>query len=196
VTRSSRRLGAVAVPTLAVVLTLALSGCATRQAGAAAVVGDNRISVAEVQAAYADVVPLVGQDQQITQGDILNLLILRPYLMAAAAAQGRGVSVDEARQDIKAAGGSDSTTLSPAGLRVWEANLANAALQQGQPADTVRATYARIGERLKKDGVHVNPRYGAGIDYTNFSIVPEKPDWLKVTSTPAATPTPQASPTP
>jgi hypothetical protein len=189
-------LGAVGAAVLALALTL--SACQTPQAGAAATVGDERISVAEVQDAYADIVPLIGQDQGITQGDILNLLILRPYLLQAAAAQGAGVSMDDARQDIKSVGASDGTTLSAAGLRVWQANLANAALQKDQSEATIRATYTRIGEQLKKAGVHINPRYGAGIDYTNFSIKPEVPDWIKSTvqPSPGATPPAQGTPTP
>lgn len=176
----------VGLATTVLALSLALSGCQTREAGAAATVGDTRISVAEVQNAYADIVPLVGQDQAITQGDILNLLILRPYLLQAAASEGRGVSMDDARQDVKAVGSSDTTNLSAAGLKVWQANLANAALQRDQPETTIRATYDRIGQQLRKDRVKINPRYGAGIDYTNFSITPEKVNWLKVPGSAAA----------
>jgi hypothetical protein len=186
-----RSLGVAAT---ALALSLALSGCETREAGAAATVGDTRISVSEVQNAYADIVPLVGQDQAITQGDILNLLILRPYLLQAAASAGRGISLDDARQDIKAVGSSDTTKLSPAGLRVWQANLANAALQRDQPQTQIRATYNRIGQQLRSAGVHINPRYGAGIDYANFSITPEQANWLKTPDPAAVAPTapPQA----
>jgi hypothetical protein len=187
----ARALGFVGATVLT--LTLTLAGCRAAEVGAAATVGDTRISVAEVQDAYSDIVPLVGRDQQITQGDILNLLILRPYLLQAAASEGAGVSLDDARLDIKSVGASDGTALSAAGLRVWQANLANAALQKDQSETTIRATYTRIGQQLKKDGVHINPRYGAGLDYTNFSIKPEVPNWIATTA-PAAAPTPTATP--
>jgi hypothetical protein len=181
-------LPAVAAPVLAAVLTLLVSGCSTRESGAAAVVGDRRISVAAVQEAYQDIVPLVGQDQQISQGQILNLLILQPYLTQAAAAQGRGVSAEDARLDMKAAGLDDATEVSRPGLEVWRANLANAALQTDRPAAQIQATYEGIGRELKSVGVHVNPRYGSGLDYTDFSILPERPNWLASSSTPTPTP--------
>jgi hypothetical protein len=184
---------------VAVVLALTVSGCGTRESGAAAVVGDRRITVAAVQEAYQDIVPLVGQDQQISQGQILNLLILEPYLTRAAAQLGRGVSTQDAKLDMKAAGADDPENVSRPGLDVWRANLANAALQTSRPADQIQATYEGIGRELKAVGVEVNPRYGSGLDYTDFSIVPEKPNWLASTATPtptAATPDPQATPTP
>ena len=195
------RLPAVAAPVLAVVLTLLVSGCDTRESGAAAVVGDRRISVAAVQDAYQDIVPLVGQDQQISQGQILNLLILEPYLTQAAAAEGRGVSVEDARLNMKSAGLSDPSKISNSGLEVWRANLANSALQTDRPTAEIQATYQGIGKQLKSVGVHVNPRYGAGLDYTDFSITPEKPNWLVGSSTPTTTapaeqPTPEATPSP
>jgi hypothetical protein len=182
---------------VAAVLALTLSSCGTPQVGAAAVVGDRRITVAQVQSAYRDIVPLVGQDQQITQGQILNLLILGPYLTSAASAEGRGISTQDARLDIKSAGSVDADKVSNSALEVWKANLANSALQTDRTTEQVQATYQAIGVRLKKDGVHVNPRYGAGIDYSNFSLIPEQPDWL-VTPKPvaSATPTPGATSSP
>jgi hypothetical protein len=193
VTRSPRLLGTVAAPVVAVVLALLLSSCGTPQVGAAAVVGDHRITVAQVQDAYQDIVPLVGQDQQITQAQILNLLILDPFLNQAAAAAGRGVSAQDARLDIEHAGKVDVTKVSNAGLDVWRANLANSALQSGRSNADIEATYQDIGRQLKKAGVHVNPRYGSGLNYTNFSILPDKPNWLV---TPAASATPETTPSP
>jgi len=159
--------------------------------------------VAAVQQAYQDIVPLVGQDQQITQGQILNLLILEPYLTQAAASLGRGVSPADARLDMKAAGMDDPTKISYPGLEVWRANLANSALQTNRPANEIQTTYEGIGKQLKSVGVQVNPRYGAGLDYTDFSIVPEKPNWLATSATPTPTaaapgeePTPGATPSP
>jgi hypothetical protein len=198
VTRSPRLVGAVAAPALAVVLTLMLSGCGTPEAGSAATVGSRRISVAQVQAAYRDIVPVVGQDQGITQTQILNLLILEPYLTQAAASEGRGVSDQDAELDIKAAGPTVKEQLSHAALEVWRANLANSAIQSNRTTEQIKATYDSIGVQLKKAGVHVNPRYGGGIDYTNFSITPSTSNWL-VTKAPAATAapaTPGATPTP
>jgi hypothetical protein len=200
VIRSPRHFVAVVATVLAVALALTVSGCGTREAGAAAVVGDRRISVAAVQAAYQDIAPLVGQDQRITQGQILNLLILEPYLTRAASALDRGVSASDARLDMKAAGAEDDVKISKSGLEVWRANLANSALQTDRPADAIKSTYDGIGKELKAAGVHVNPRYGSGLDYTDFSILPERPNWLAKVATPtsSATPAPteQATPSP
>ena len=157
--------------------------------------------MASVQKAYQDIVPLVGQDQQISQGQILNLLILGPYLTQAAAELGRGVSAEDARLDMKAAGLDDPSKISAPGLEVWRANLAIAALQSSRDATAIKATFDGIGQEVKSVGVHVNPRYGAGLDYTNFSIVPEKPNWLSTSATaapsaPGEEPTPGATPSP
>jgi hypothetical protein len=178
----------------AVVLALTVSGCGTREAGAAAVVGERRISVAAVQDAYQDILPLVGQDQQISQAQILNLLILEPYLTQAAAAQGRGISAEDTRQNMKSAGMSDPSKVSYPAVEVWRANLANTAVQSDRPAEAIKATYEDIGRKLKKAGVRINPRYGAGLDYTNFSILPGKPNWLAAPAAPSAQTPNQQSP--
>jgi hypothetical protein len=197
VTRSPRLLSAVAAPALAVVLALALSSCTTPQAGAAATVGDRRISVAAVQQAYQDIVPVVGQDAAVTQTQILNLLILEPYLTKAAAEQGHGISANDARLDIKSAGPTvDASKMSAAGIEVWRANLAYAALQTDKTTEQVTATFQGIGQQLKSAGVHINPRFGAKLDYSNFSIVAEKPNWLVTKAAVAATPAPGATQAP
>ncbi len=193
--RRSRLAGAVAVPA-AVVLSVVLSACQAPQAGAAATVGNKRISVAEVQSAYTDIEPLVGQDQQITQADILNLLILRPYLLAAAADEGNAVSIDAARDDIKAAGSTDTTSLGTPAIDVWQSNLAFAAVQQNRSTAQIQSTFHQIGQELKKAGVHINPRYGSGLDYNTFAIKPEQPNWFPTVKASAApTAEPSAAPT-
>jgi hypothetical protein len=173
------------VPAAAAVLALALAGCGTRESGAAAVVGDRRIPVASVQSAYRDIVPLLGQDQRVDQAQILNLLILEPYLTKAASALGRGVSDNDARLSIRSAAQGQDLSFTRPGLEVWRANLAISAVQSGRSESDVKATFADLEKQLKSAGVHINPRYGAGIDYTDFTIRPEQPNWL-VTPKPAA----------
>jgi len=191
VIRSPRRLAVVAVPALAAVLALVLSSCDAPQPGSAATVGQRRISVAAVQRAYQDIGPIVGADQQITQDQILNLLILEPYLIKAAAGLGKGISNQDARLNITSAGSVNVAKVSDAGIEVWRANLANTAIQTSRTNAEIEGTYQEIGRELKASGVHINPRYGSAIDYTNFSILPSKSDWLKTTATatPTATPT-------
>ena len=80
-TRTPRRLAAVA---LALPAALLLAGCGAAQAGAAAVVGDRRIPVTQVQDAHRDVSVLTGPDAGLSQADVLNWLILEPYIVEAA----------------------------------------------------------------------------------------------------------------
>jgi hypothetical protein len=190
VIRCPRRLAAVAVPALAVALALTLSSCDAAQPGSAATVGDRRISVAQVQSAYQDVVQIVGQDAQVTQGQILSLLIREPFLVSEAAKLGRGVSAQDARLEISSVGSVNVAKLSDAGVDVWRADLANRALLSERPDADIKVTNAAIADDLKAVGVHINPRYGAGIDYANSTILPEKRDWLRKTATPGPSPTP------
>ncbi len=189
-------MGALLAGTAAIAVTL--SGCGTSQAGAAAVIGDRRISVASVQAGYQDILPLVGQDAGVSQAQILNLLILEPYLTQAAAALGKGVSDQDAKLDISSSGTVKAADLSHAGVEVWRANLANTALQADRSSADITATYSGIEKQLKSAGVHINPRYGSGIDYTTFTITQSSPNWLKETAapTPAATQAPSPTETP
>jgi len=182
-----RRVGALLAGTAAV-LAVTLSGCGTiSQAGAAAVIGDRRISVSDVQDGYNDIVPLVGQDAGVTQAQILNLLILEPYLTDAAADLGLGVSDQDARLSISSSGSVDGDDLSAAGVEVWRANLANTALQTDRSTKEIAATYASIEKELKAADVEINPRYGDGIDYSTFTLTQSTPNWISSTDT--ATPT-------
>lgn len=174
----------------AAVLAVTLSGCGSSQAGAAATIGDRRITVADVQDGYTDILPLVGQDAGVSQAQILNLLILQPYLSDAASELGRGVSEQDARLDISSSGTVSDEDLSEAGVDVWRANLANTALQTDRSADEITATYASIEDTLKAQGVHINPRYGNGIDYETFTITQAQPDWLEAADEEPAAPEP------
>lgn len=182
---TSRRVGAL-VAGVAAVLAVTLSGCGSSQAGAAATIGERRISISDVQNGYTDILPLVGQDAGVSQAQILNLLILEPYLSQAAADLGRGVSEQDARLDISSSGTVSAEDLSEAGVEVWRANLANTALQTDRTADEVTSTYTGIEKKLKAQGVHINPRYGNGIDYATFTITQAQPDWLEASAEPAA----------
>ncbi|MBT0770533.1 hypothetical protein KIH74_16435 [Kineosporia sp. J2-2] len=173
-----RRVGALVAGTSAV-LAVTLSGCGASQAGAAAVIGDRRIPVSSVQDGYTDIMPLVGENAGVTQAQILNLLILEPYLTKAASDLGVGVSEQDARLDISSAGSVDAAGLTDAAVEVWRANLANSALQTDRTSEQITSTYTGIEAELKADGVHINPRYGNGIDYTTFTITQSSPNWLK-----------------
>ncbi|MFI7588710.1 hypothetical protein ACIB24_16695 [Spongisporangium articulatum] len=167
---------------------LVLSGCSGQEAGAAAVVGDRRITIAQVQSAYTDVVPLVGQDAQFTQSDILNWLILEPYLTQEAAHEGKGVSVQDAKLEFTKVEGAPRDP-SPAALAVVRAILARGAVfANDKSTEELTALLNQITGRLKADGVKLNPRYGSSMDYTQANIVKGQPNWLKPVATPSATP--------
>lgn len=177
---------------MATVGTLLLTtGCGSAEAGAAAVVGDRRISVATVQSGYDSILALAGPDAGFTQSVILNYLILEPYLTRAAGALGRGVSTHDAELQFQI--DSSVPTPSAAALKVMRALAANQAIRDGRTQQQYNDTYQSISDQLKADGVHINPRYGAGLDYrigtdTTLTILPEKQDWI-ASQTPAPTAT-------
>jgi hypothetical protein len=182
VTRTIRRL----VVAIAVPVALLVAGCGTPQSGAAAVVGDRRISISEVQDAYRDITVLVGQDLQATQADMLTFLIIEPYLTKAAADAGQGVSEDDAKKvfdEVK----ERLPEPSPGALLVARAVAARERLQSTLPPDQVQQIFTDVIADIRADGVEVNPRYGGSFDYEQLVIVPGTEDWLR-------TPQPTASP--
>jgi hypothetical protein len=98
-------------------------------------------------------------------------------------------------------------TPSPAALQVMRALAANQAIREGRTEQEYTSTYQHISDQIKAAGVHINPRYGAGMDYdigtdTTLTILPERQDWI-ASSTPApsatapggtGTPEPTAAP--
>jgi hypothetical protein len=193
VTRTLRRL----VVAIAVPVALLVAGCGTPQSGAAAVVGDRRISIAEVQDAYRDITVLVGQDLQATQADMLTFLIIEPYLSKAAADAGQGVSVDDARRVFEQDPSVKERLPNPSegALLVARAVAAREKLQSTLEPDRVTQIFTGVIAELRKDGVEINPRYGTSFDYEQLVVVPGSEDWLR-TPRPTASagePTPQES---
>jgi hypothetical protein len=181
VTRTLRRL----IVAIAVPVALLVSGCGTPQSGAAAVVGDRRIPISEVQDAYRDITVLVGQDLQATQADMLTFLIIEPYLTKAAADAGQGVSPDDAVKvfdEVK----ERLPNPSQGALLVARAVAARERIQSTLPAAEVQQIFTGIIDELRKDKVEVNPRFGGSFDYNQLVIVPSADDWLR-------TPKPSAS---
>jgi hypothetical protein len=181
VTRTLRRL----VVAIAVPVALLLAGCGTPQSGAAAVVGDRRISITEVQDAYRDITVLVGQDLQATQADMLTFLIIEPYLTKAAADAGQGVSEDDAEKVFDEVR-ERLPKPSEGALLVARAVAARERLQSTLPPEQVQQIFTDVIAEIRKDGVEVNPRYGGSFDYEQLVIVPGAEDWLR-------TPKPSAS---
>jgi hypothetical protein len=198
VSRTYRRL----ILGIGVPVALLLSGCSTPQSGAAAVVGDRRIPVSDVQDAYRDITVLVGQDLQATQSDMLTFLIIEPYLTKAAADAGQGISENDAEQ-VFAEVKDKLPNPSPGALQVARAVAARERLQSNLEPAQLEQLFQGVIAEIKQDKVEVNPRYGGDFDYTQLVIVPGQDDWLRQPpAEPTApvpgqeTPAPEGTPSP
>ena len=196
-----RRRGGAATLVLAASLALTpLIGACGTQAGAAAVVGDRRISVGELQTATAEVRSIVQNPAQITQQLVLGWLIAQPYVQQAASEQGRGVSREDAqtlfrRGNFTAPDG--GTTPSEAAVSAVQAAFALQLLTgQDSTPQVAKQVVDKVLADLKAAGVQVNPRYGS-FDYrwdeqsASFTLTPRAANWLQ-----PAKPSPSPSPSP
>ncbi len=220
-TRSSRPFTTRRVLAAAVLAGVALtaSGCGGGgiDAGAAAVVGDRRVSVADVQTATTQVNQIIdpqgtNADQRFDQRTVLSLLMTEPFVVAAAAANGVGVSEAEARQTFAQFNFKDpvtgSRTPSQASLDLVRSILAFNLLQgrtraEGEtplPAEKGQAAFAEVAKQLQATDIAVNPRYGTFEPVFDvqaqkiFPITASSPNWLVPTAQPQ--PTPSQTPTP
>jgi hypothetical protein len=196
---SRPRVAALAVA-LVVGLAPALAGCGTTQAGAAAIVGDHRISVGELQTATTELKQLVRDPAQITQELVLGWLIANGAAVQVATEKGQAVSRDDALRFFSPAtfkNGSGGTTPSPAAISAVQTAYALQLLAgQGVDPATAKTNIDQVLADLKAEKVTVNPRYGT-FDYAwdaqtqSFTLSPTKVSWI--TTPPSAG---QASPQP
>jgi hypothetical protein len=195
---SRPRVAALALA-LAIGMTPVLSACGTHQAGAAAIVGDQRITVDQLQTATTEVRHLVRDPTQITQELVLGWLIANPSAVQVATQKGQAVSRDDALRFFTQANFKNSeggTTPSDASVSAVQ-TAATLQLLAGQDVDptTAKANVDQVLADLKADKVTVNPRYGT-FDYAwdaqtqTFTLSPPKANWL---ATPTASATPQPS---
>lgn len=170
---------------VSIAATALLAGCGSMTAGAAAVVGDRRISVAEVQEATVDAQAWVGEGGQITQTQILYLLAIAPYVQDIAIRYNAGASVDEARKVLlpKVPHPSD------AAISVLRANISLNDLQQNLGQEETVKVLSEVNKRLNADGFQVNPRFGA-FDSKTGRFLPQQPNWLVNTDAGAIPATP------
>ncbi len=202
--RRRTRGGAAAVALAAsLALTPLVAACGT-QAGAAAVVGDRRITVGELQTATSEVRAIVQDPNQVSQQLVLGWLIVQPYVVRVAGEQGRGVSREDAqgfftRSNFTSPAG--GTTPSDAAVSAVQAAYALQLLtgQDSSPEVAKRSVDTVLAD-LKSADVRVNPRYGT-FDYRwdeqsqSFTLTPRSPNWLetRAPAQPAAPPTPTPS---
>jgi hypothetical protein len=165
--------------TLAVVV--AGSGCSPREAGAAAVVGDRRITTDQLSAAVASIKvgnPQIGQTPGLDR-TVLFFLIISPYVIRTAEQAGVGVSDGQAERLLPR----DSTP-DPNAVRVLRTYLALQRLQDPKTA-------ARLGEvqrQVVAARPRLNPRYGR-FDVRGMTVVDAPPNWLAASATPTPEPT-------
>ena len=186
-TRNLAARAARALVPVAALVALAVTGCSSSQWGAAAVVGDRRITVNQVQQATTDIQQVLGPDAQLTQSQVLYWLVLAPYVLDAAARHGIGVSVDDARHEMQAV-----KDPSAAGLLAVRSAMAMGKLQGDLEAPEAQKAYEEVRAEVDATKIRVNPRFGV-FDPKQFIITPQQPDWLPPTPTASATPAPAPS---
>lgn len=152
------------------VVAAGVSACSPREAGAAAVLDNRRVSLSQVTQAVQGI--KVG-NPELAQGEgldrtVLFFLVLAPYVLSEAQQAGVGASEDEARALLPKAPDPD-----PNAVRVLRTFLALQKLQQAGKTDAL----GRIQADLKSSGVRLNPRFGR-LDTSTLQIVDRTPNWL------------------
>lgn len=174
--RLGRRLTGLALVAAA---TLTASACGTVQAGAAAVVGDRRISVADLQQATTDIDAYAkSQDPNstVSQAKVLLFMILEPDLVRTATQAGVAVTDDAARQELNKSGVAKP---SPGAVQAMRGLAALNGLKQANEPEALNAFVTK----LRSERIEVNPRYGT-FDPKALDIVAVSPDWLASSRTP------------
>ena len=185
---------ATGVPALAVIA-LAVAACSPQHPGAAATVGNTRVSVTALNTAVAVAVQTpdanTGQLPDRTTAVESSLTQIIRNDLIADAAKAKGVTVTEAEiqsllQQERQTNGSDAATAKANGIpfaglhaAVYQALLLNkliTTLAPGQTDQTAQsaALTAYLGKIATQEGVSVNPRYGAW-QAQQFEVVANDP---------------------
>ena len=201
---STRSGGAAVVLAASLALSPLVAACGT-QAGSAAIVGDRRISVGELQTATSEVRTIVGDPSQVNQQLVLGWLIAHPYVEQVAAQHGQGVSTQDAEAFFtraKFTNAQGGTTPSEASVQAVQTAYALSLLtgQDSSTPETAKQATDQVLADLKAAHVEVNPRYGT-FDYKwdeqtqSFTLSPRSSNWLQATqpAQPAASPSPSPS---
>lgn len=157
----------------AALLAVLLAGCGAVSAGSAAVVGGRRLSVAEVQSATVDAQAWVGEGTQVTQTQVLYMLVIAPYVQEIATRYGAGASAADARELLRTRVENPSD---PA-VSVLRANISLTDLQQRLGEQRTAEVLTEATRRLTAEGFEINPRFGV-FDPQTGRIAPLQPNWL------------------
>jgi hypothetical protein len=176
--RSGLRAAAVAVA-----VGLAVSACTPAKAGAAAIVGDRRITSQQVNDSSQGIRE---GNPQLAQGDglertVLFYLVISPWVLSAAQSTGNGVSNQEAAKLLP-----DTKTPDPGSILVLRTFTALQKMQQAGASEALAQVQKDIGAADPK----LSPRYGA-FDVQQMSIVDAPPNWVVPKSEPTETTNPE-----
>jgi hypothetical protein len=174
---TTTRAGAVAA---VAAVALAVGACSPREAGSAAVYGNQRITTNQVSEAVQGIKqgnPDIAQSPGLEQ-TVLFYLVVAPFLLPAAERAGAGVSDSEAASQLLPR----ATEPDPESLRVLRTFLSLQKLQQNGATPVLQ----QVQRQIQAAKVRVNPRFGR-LDTSRLEIVQRHPNWLVSTpSTPAA----------
>jgi len=199
----NRRRRRTAVLALAACGVAALSGCsaASEHPGAAAIVGNQRIAVATLQADVTAYRTALAQDANAQEGSsvpgqTLQLLVLAQVVQQTLAAQGLSVAEGQVQQDEASdaaqAGGAQALaqdfvqqlSLAPSSMdtyyrmRAGELELLQRAGVDPSATDAGAQLQKMLAAAADRLGVQVNPRYGVWNDQKLALGAPTEP-WLK-----------------
>jgi hypothetical protein len=167
----------------AMLLALTVGACSPREGGAAAVIGDRRITTEQVSAAVTGIErgnPQLGQNEGLDR-TVLFFMIVSPYVLRAAEGKGVGVSDAQAAELL-----AQDATPDPDAVRVLRTYLALQGLQGAQAT----AELQRVQQEVAAAKPRLNPRYGR-FDTQELTVAETAPNWLA----PKAGPTGPVGPT-
>jgi hypothetical protein len=205
VSRSKLARTAIGVPALAA-LALAVAACSPAHPGAAATVGNTRVSVTALNTAVAQAVltpDTTGQPPDRSTAVTSSLTQIIRNDLIADAAKAKGVAVTEAEIQVflaqaRRSTGSDAATAAQANIPLAGLHAAAyvnvligklvAAVAPGVTDQTAQNTALTtyLGTIAKQEGVSVNPRYGAWVP-ADFDVVASDAFTSPVSAAPAAT---------
>ena len=149
-----------------------LGGCSPRP-GTAAVVDGVTITQATVDAAIADLSPILAT---ASPANVMSLLIIAPRFLEAAEAGGFGVTDAEARDYIVQAG--LVTEAQAAEMSAGALEVVRFAVMQGSvTTDAAVAALDEANAELQGAVVELNPRYGTW-DSTGLTVTAPETPWI------------------
>ncbi|MGL4173092.1 MAG: hypothetical protein ACRCTR_03315 [Actinomycetota bacterium] len=155
----------------------AVAGCSPREAGAAVLSEDRRITTDEVATAVSAFTTsgLIPDDQQAVSA-VVYFLVLDPHVRAVANQAGVPIPSDEElAQEFGA-----SLDPSPEAIVVYRTAALLNQFGTDQPA-----LQQEVRTLLNEESPTVNPRYGT-FDLNTVNLTPAAPNWLVPTASPSA----------